>query len=80
MGQEDRSPLLRIGLIMNWYQVSYGRSYTGPISSQTYVEADSYAHALAKANSYCTNHERVQSVEFIEPVCTDDQPLAIDLF
>ena len=66
MGQEGCSPLLRIGLIMNWYQVSYGRSYTGPISSMTYVEADSYAQALARANSYCTSHERVQSVSLDE--------------
>ena len=52
---------------MSWYQVTYGRGYTGPASSQTYVEADSYAQALARANAFCMGHERVQSVRLDEP-------------
>ena len=65
---------------VNYYQVSLGLSYTGPTSAQTYVEADSYAEAFAKAHRLCDTNERVQRVEYLEPVCTDDQPLAIDLF
>jgi hypothetical protein len=44
------------------YQVSYGPTYTGYATANTYVEADSYAEALMLAFRYAHPSEKVQWV------------------
>jgi len=51
---------------MDWYQISYGPTFTGYPTSQIYVEADSYAQAYARAYALCTRTEKVQHVACME--------------
>ena len=55
------------------YQISYGQSYTGYSTAMTYVEADSYAHAMAKARANTCGNDRIQWIQEMPKQSTQQQ-------
>lgn len=55
------------------YQVHYGPSFIGITTATTYVEADTYAHALAQARANACGREFVQRIYEMPNLSTQQQ-------